>query len=425
MRSAALRAGSAALLAISASASSPLLADSAPGWTQWAGPGRDFIAPASGLANSWPEGGPKPLWRREIGGGHSAILVEGDRLYTMCRRDEDDAVLALRASDGETIWETRYASASKPDMDLTFGPGPHSTPLIVGDRIFALSATVQLHCLNKSDGTVVWKRDLMSECNAHHVGRGYGASPIAYGDTILLNLGAPDRGLVALRQSDGSEVWRSEALRPGYSSPILIRMHDEDHVVVAAGPDRIGFDPANGAIRWRYTLTDQNAGSIMATPAFVPPDLLFFTAAYGVGTEACRVTKEAGVYKAERVWHTRKMQVQHGAYVLVDGAVYASSGDFGPAFLEKLTVADGKVVWRERGFAKANVIYGDGKFIILDEKGELALALPDESGLKVVSRATVLQEKAWTAPTLVGSTLYLRDYKTILALDLGGSASSG
>jgi hypothetical protein len=36
----------------------------------------------------------------------------------------------------------------------------------------------------------------------------------------------------------------------------------------------------------------------------------------------------------------------------------------------------------------------------------------------VLSRAQILENRAWTPPTLVGRTLYVRDRKTIAAYDL-------
>src|ERR1700730_4552989 len=51
----------------------------------WGGPGRHFMPDAKGLASSWPAGGPKRRWSRALGEGHSSILAEGGRLYTMYR----------------------------------------------------------------------------------------------------------------------------------------------------------------------------------------------------------------------------------------------------------------------------------------------------------------------------------------------------
>jgi hypothetical protein len=41
-----------------------------------------------------------------------------------------------------------------------------------------------------------------------------------------------------------------------------------------------------------------------------------------------------------------------------------------------------------------------------------------EKGLRILARKTILTSNAWTPPTLVGGTLYIRDRKEILALDL-------
>ena len=38
-------------------------------WPQWGGPHGDFKADSSGLANNWPDGGPKKLWSRDLGDG--------------------------------------------------------------------------------------------------------------------------------------------------------------------------------------------------------------------------------------------------------------------------------------------------------------------------------------------------------------------
>src|SRR5216684_3601644 len=60
-------------------------ATAAADWTQWGGPGRNFMSDAKGLASSWPAGGPRKRWSRPLGEGHSAILFEGGKLYTMYR----------------------------------------------------------------------------------------------------------------------------------------------------------------------------------------------------------------------------------------------------------------------------------------------------------------------------------------------------
>lgn len=110
-------------------------------WPQWAGRNRDFTAESAGLAESWPASGPPELWSRPLGAGHSSILASGGRLFTMYRVSHGDgggapwppreAVVALDAATGATLWEYEYASRNQ---DFDQGAGPHATPLLAGGR---------------------------------------------------------------------------------------------------------------------------------------------------------------------------------------------------------------------------------------------------------------------------------------------------
>lgn len=113
------------------------------------------------------------------------------------------------------------------------------------------------------------------------------------------------------------------------------------------------------------------------------------------------------------------MRVHIGTIIRIGDFIYGSSGDFGPAFLTALDARTGDVAWQDRQFSRATFLHADGKLIILDEDGVLALATVSGEGLRVLARAEILTSKAWTVPTLVGSTLYVRDRRTIAKLDLG------
>ncbi len=162
-----------------------------PSWLQWGGPRRNFTAETPALASAWPASGPKKLWERALGEGHSSILVEGGRLYTMyrplgmlslVRRSQQEIVTAIDASNGRTIWEHPY-DAPTSGLNLSEGAGPHATPLIVGDRLFAMSSLVQIIALDKQSGKRLWFHDLVKEVGATIDDRGYSSSPIAYGTT--------------------------------------------------------------------------------------------------------------------------------------------------------------------------------------------------------------------------------------------------
>src|SRR5215475_3534150 len=131
-------------------------------WPQWGGPERNFIVKAKGLASTWPATGPRQLWTRPLGEGHSAIVVEGNSLYTMYSQGEQETVISLAADTGKTLWEYRYAAPTA-GLDFEYGHGPHATPLLTGDLLFTIGATGKLNALNKSNGKVVWAHDLWQE----------------------------------------------------------------------------------------------------------------------------------------------------------------------------------------------------------------------------------------------------------------------
>lgn len=393
-------------------------------WLQWGGPNRDFKCPNTELALTWPDEGPARCWSTEIGGGHSAILVDDGRLYTMSRHADQDVVLCFDAETGKKIWKQQYDAPTVDGMQLEFGPGPHATPLIVGQRLYTIGAMVHLRCWNKTDGKLLWKHDLIEEMQASPLGRGYGASATPYEQTIIVNIGSPEVGVAAFDQESGKIVWKSEPFRGGYPTPMLAKIHDEPHLLHALAADRFALDPKTGQTRWKTTV-DQQSAAIISSPLWVPPNKVFYTAAYGGGSRLFEITRDdEDAYTATELWHSRKLKVHHANVVTSDGVIYGSSGDFGPAFMMALRLSDGKVLWRKRGFSKATLLLvGKDKLIILDEQGHLAVATATPDELQIHAKAKVLEEKSWTVPTLVGTRLYLRDYHHIVALDLSPAAN--
>jgi hypothetical protein len=76
------------------------------------------------------------------------------------------------------------------------------------------------------------------------------------------------------------------------------------------------------------------------------------------------------------------------------------------------------MAWQVRGFARANLVGIGAKLLLLDEDGVLALARVSPKGLEVLGKTSLTQTRHWTAPTLDGTRLYIRNEREMLALDL-------
>jgi hypothetical protein len=276
-------------------------------------------------------------------------------MLSMVMRSEQEIVTAIDASTGKTIWEHKYASPTS-GVDYSEGAGPHSTPLVTADRVYAAGSRKELMALNTT-------------------------SP---------------------------------------NSPLVIDVDGQRQILIFAGDVVAGVNPATGDTLWTYPhKTDW--GLNISTPVWSPADhLLFVSSAYSSGSRVLELHQSGGKTTVTEKWFNNRMRIHIGTAIRIGGTIYGSSGDFGPAFLTAVDVASGKILWQDRTFARAQLLYADGKLVVLDEDGTLGLATPGPTGLKVLAKASILQNLAWTPPTLVGTRLYARDRKTIAAFDLGG-----
>lgn len=386
-------------------------------WPQWGGPSRNFVVDAPALATTWPEGGPRRLWQRPLGDGFSTIVTDGATLYTLYHQERDDVAVALDAASGSTKWETRYAAPFRELCSQQLGPAPRSAPLITGDRLVTISAGGLVNAFDRSTGRILWSHDLFAADRAALRACGYSSSPLAYKNLIITTAGGKSTGVIALEAATGAVAWRSQDFQNGYSSPLLIDLDGRPELIVFTFAEVAGLSPDTGALEWSHPHpVDQ--GVNVATPVWGKDHLLFVSSAYNGGSRVLRLTRADGAVKAEEVWANKRVRVHFGNAVRFGTRIYASNGDFGSAPLAAVDVATGNTVWRDRAVARATLVGADGKLIILDEDGNLAIATPGETGLIVHAKAAVLDAQSWTAPTLCGTTLYIRDRKNIMALDL-------
>jgi outer membrane protein assembly factor BamB len=408
------------LLAAAALGADPL-ASSHPagaGWPQWGGPDRNFIAPAADLATSWAENGPKKIWRRPLGDGFSSIVSDGAMLYTLYREGADDVAIAIDAKTGDTVWSTKYAAPFRETCSEQLGPVPRAAPLIAGARLVTVSAGGRMTSFDRASGNPQWSRDLLEGSPDAVRACGYSSSPLLYRSTIITTAGGKGRGVIALDAATGAVAWQAQDFENAYSSPIVIDLDGRPELIVFTYGEIAGLDPDNGRLEWlRPHKSDQ--GVNVATPIWGSDHLLFVSSAYGGGSRVLKLARSGDSVSVEEIWSNQRVRLHFGNGVRLGNRLYASNGDMASAPFAAVDVATGEMVWRDRSVTRATLIASGNRLILLDEDGNLAIATPGESGLQVHAKAAILAERAWTAPTLVGTTLYVRDRHQIMALDLG------
>lgn len=353
------------------------------------------------------------------------VLAEGGRLYSMYRPAapsrgrfaQEEIVAALDAATGKTIWEHKYSSPTA-GIDYSEGAGPHATPLILGNRLIAAGSRREFFALDKSTGKVLWSHDFMKEYAAPDIDRGMANSPLLYNDTVIVAIGGKGQAVGAFNPNTGALVWKAGDVDYSPASPILIVVDGQQQLVLFGGDRIAGMDPVSGRTLWTHPhRTDW--GLNISNPVWSAADrLLVFSSAYGTGSRALELRQAGGKTTVTERWANNRVRVHIGTIIRIGDFAYTSSGDFGPAFLTAMNVKTGAVTWQDRTFARAQLLHADGKLIVLDEDGSLGLVTVSPQGMKVLARASILQHRAWTPPTLVGRTLYVRDRHTIAAYDL-------
>ncbi len=385
-------------------------------WPQFRGLHRDGVSAETGLLKSWPAAGPPVVWRVPAGEGYSHIAVADGRLYTLVGRGRDEILLCLDAVTGRTLWHFRAGDMLMNDM----GNGPRSTPTVDGGMVYAWSSQGKLYALDAKSGREVWRHDLRQEIGAESPNWGIATSPLVEGELLLVEAGGNgNRTIAAFDKKSGRLAWTSLDDRPSYAAPIALTAAGVRQVVFLTASSLAAVAPSDGRLLWRVpwqTTFDVNA----STPIFVPPDRVYVSSGYDTGAAVYRIRARGPRLETEEVWRSRVMKNQFSSSLLAGGYLYG----FDNATFKCVDVNTGEEKWKQRGLGQGSLILADGHLIVLSDAGALLLVEPTPAAYREQARAQVLTGKSWTAPTLSGGRLYLRNEDAMVALDLRAPAAT-
>lgn len=199
------------------------------------------------------------LWKTALPPGHSSPVVVGDRIYLTAVRDKRLVTLALDRRTGTTLWEAEAPAREVEKVHKISSPAS-STPAADAECVVSFFGSSGLLCHDK-DGRLLWHLPMGPFRNDF----GAASSPILVGDRVLLCQDHDkDSFLLAVEKRTGKTLWktdRSEFLR-GFATPVL---WDGGKQVVVAGALRVaGYDLGTGKEVWTAWGL---ARTICATPA--------------------------------------------------------------------------------------------------------------------------------------------------------------
>lgn len=190
-------------------------------------------------------------WRRNFPPGHSTPCVVGDRVFLTTFREDDEslATVAVNLETGRTIWR-REAPADRIEPYHRVGSPAAPSPASDGHRVYVLFGSFGLLCYDL-DGNEQWRRPLGPFQDEF----GTGSSPVLAGNKVVISQDHDvDSFVAAYDAASGDLVWktaRPDAVR-SYSTPIIWNPGgDRATEVIVAGALRLtGYDLETGRETW-------------------------------------------------------------------------------------------------------------------------------------------------------------------------------
>lgn len=376
-------------------------------WPCFLGPNRDGVAVLAGVNKDWAAKPPAILWRVPIfQPSFSGPIAADGKLFILDHKGADEIVRALDLKTGKDLWSVTYPDTASNNYGFA-----RSSPAYDEGVLFTISRLGVAHALSAKDGTILWKRDVVTEFKGRRPGWDLAGSPLVDGPRLLLTPGGPDALLVALDKKTGKTLWASGADGVGYSTPTIATIAGKRQYVLFSGKSVAGYEPDGGKLIWQAPWI--TAHNVNAALPLILEDKVFVTSSYNRGGG---VFKVAGA-EAEKVWENREMQSHFSSPILHKGHIYGTTD---PGDLVCIEFDTGKCVWRQKGFEKGTVIAVDGTLIAMDGRGgDLVQVELSPAGYKELGRLKApLGGRSWTAPIIAQGMLIIRNEKEIACLAL-------
>jgi outer membrane protein assembly factor BamB len=383
-------------------------------WPQFLGPARNGVSTET-VADHFPTGAPKVVWKKDIGQGFSGPVVAAGKLILFHRLADKETVECLDAHTGARIWLSDYPTHYQDDFG--FDEGPRATPTVTDGKVFTFGADGMLSCWNFSSGKRVWQIDTKDQFTAAKGFFGLACSPLVEGDSVILNIGGgKGAGIVAFDKTTGKVLWKATDDEASYSSPVAASFNGKRYVLVFNREGLVALDPASGKVYFNFPWRSRTRESVNAATPLVIGDEIFLSASYGTGAAMLRF-HEAG---PETLWSGDEILSNHYATSIYhDGFLYGFDGrqESGPN-LRCVDARTGKVRWSQDNFGAGTLMLAGNQLLVLTEKGELIVAPATAEGFKPLAHAQILPFNSRAYPALADGLYYARSKDKLVCVDL-------
>jgi outer membrane protein assembly factor BamB len=294
-------------------------------WPRWRGPNGDGVSKETDWNPRALAGGAKVLWKLAIGSGYSAVVVHGNRVYTLGRDADNTTVYCVNADNGRKLWTHTYQGG----FDAY---GPAATPTVEEGSVYTLGSAGEIYRFDAGNGKVKWNKNLVEEYNVLKPRYGFAASPVVEGELLIVTCNSYG---IALNKKTGALVWTSPttdansqgcSMTDAYATPVIYSRNGRRYLCQFDDYGVYAVDIQTGQPSWFFSWPPEKAGdwSNVADPIVFEGEA-FISTGFGVGCALLDLSSGT----PSVVWQNKNMNNHVSTCVLVDGFLYGCHDPIG------------------------------------------------------------------------------------------------
>ena len=400
-------------------------------WNNFRGADHDNISKSPvKLVENFGAEGPKILWSKELGEGHSGAAIYKGLAYVLDYDEEEraDILRCISVVDGKEQWRRGYDVAIKRNHGMS-----RTIPAVTEDYIVTIGPKCHVMCLDRKTGNFRWGLDVVKEYGNEIPFWYTGQCPLIDNGVAIIATGG-SKMMVAIDCETGEKLWETpnpNAWKMSHSSVMPYTFGGRKMYVYSPVGGLIGVaadGPDAGQILWE---TSQWNHSVVApSPVCMPDGKIFMTAGYGAGSMMLQLTSTNGTFSVEPLYEyapKEGLACEQQTPLFWNGYLFGIVPKDGGANRNQLICVSPddsrKIVWtsgKENRFGLGPYFIADNKMFILSDNGTLTIARPSTEKYIQLEQVKVIEDghDAWAPFALADGYLLLRDSKTMICIDL-------
>ncbi len=388
-------------------------------WTNWLGPTYDGQAVQTDLGIPSEGKDFKILWSIDVGKGWASPLVDPTSVYLHDRMNHLERLRKFDKDSAKPIWTFSYDSNYKDNFGME--DGPRSTPALSEEVLVSHGPQGMVHAVSISDGSLIWRVDLVKRFGSLKGFFGRCSSPLILGSKVIIGAGGENTGLVALNLKTGETLWTSTPSHDDYASPVPLNFLSETKIISFMREGLFVLDSDDGKKAFFEPFRSPINASVHAATPLVFDRFVFLSACYDLGAALWQYDEsENGQFEMSLKWKKKNvLDCHYSTPVFVDGYIYGFHGrQERGAELRCIEYSTGEIAWSSPLIGSGNLIAVEEKLIALVETGELIVFEANPRSFNTLHRQQILGFDARAHFAFGNNRIYARDKRRLICLSL-------